>query len=95
MSRQLTIRSRQRTRAVDLRLLRKIVDGLFDKLPVLETADLGVFLVAAPEMTHLNETFLQHAGSTDVITFDYANRASQLHGEIFLCVDEAILQAGE
>jgi probable rRNA maturation factor len=93
MSRRLTIGNRQRTRAVDLRLLRRIVDGLFDGLPVLEIADLGVFLVAAPEMTHLNETFLQHAGSTDVITFGYAERASQLHGEIFLCVDEAILQA--
>jgi probable rRNA maturation factor len=99
-SRILTIRNWQRTRAVDLRLLRKIVDGLFDELPQVEAAELGLFLVAAPEMTRLNETFLHHAGATDVITFDYADPASgirhhglSLHGEIFLCVDEAILQA--
>lgn len=100
MSRQLTIRNRQRTRAVDLRLLRTIADGLFSELPRVEAADLGVFLVASAEMTQLNETFLHHAGSTDVITFDYTDRASRithhtspLHGEIFLCVDEAVLQA--
>lgn len=100
MSRQLTIRSRQRTREVDLRVLRRIVDGLFDELPRVEAAELGLILVAAPGMTRLNETFLRHAGSTDVITFDYSELETRnseltprLHGEIFLCVDEAILQA--
>lgn len=100
MSLQLTIRNRQRTRAVDLRLLRAVVNGLFSELPQVGTADLGIFLVASPEMTRLNETFLHHSGSTDVITFDYSsdesrmtNHESHLHGEIFLCVDEAVLQA--
>lgn len=107
MSRQLTIRNRQRTRAIDLRLLRQVADGLFRELPQVETANLGLFLVAVPEMTRLNETFLLHAGSTDVITFDYSDCGNPspapagrervgvrvLHGEIFLCVDEAIMQA--
>ena len=60
-------------------------------------------------MTRVNETFLQHAGSTDVITFDHSfgippssgsasgNRLKPelqtLHGEIFICLDEAIIQA--
>jgi probable rRNA maturation factor len=95
-----TIRNRQRTWAVDLRLLRAVVRELFNELPLVEEAELGVFLVAAPEMTRLNQTFLHHAGSTDVITFDYADHASRItrhapavHGEIFICVDEAIRQA--
>lgn len=95
-----TIRNQQRTRAVDLRLLRAIVRGLFCELPLVENAELGVFLVAMPEMTRLNEAFLHHAGPTDVITFDYADQASRIthhavavHGEIFICVDEAIRQA--
>ena len=49
-----------------------MVRGLFNELPKVQGAELGVYLVATPEMTRLNETFLQHAGSTDVITFDYA-----------------------
>jgi len=118
MSLQLTIRNRQRARAADLRLLRNVVNGLFRELPHVGTADLGIFLVAAPEMTRLNETFLRHAGSTDVLAFDYTTQPTPgpsqegksasraffssppgrgrgwvLHGEIFLCVDEAILQA--
>jgi rRNA maturation RNase YbeY len=60
---------------------------------------LAIYLVAEPEMTHLNETYLRHKGSTDVITFDYAEEVSrdacppQLHGEIFVCLDEAVSQA--
>ena len=50
--------------------------------------ELGVYLLDAPEITHLNETYLQHAGPTDVITFDYCE-PTRLAGEIFVCVDEA------
>jgi probable rRNA maturation factor len=106
--------NRQRTRKINLRLLGKITSALLTELEI-EKADIGICLAAAPEMTRLNETFLRHAGSTDVITFDYGfvvppsggskrgvvpaqkNRlkAGQqtLQGEIFICVDEAVLQA--
>ena len=103
------IANRQRTRKINLRLLKQIAAALLAELKI-EKAELGINLVAAPEMTRLNETFLRHAGSTDVITFDYADDgragsppaaktgrrtedAPALHGEIFICVDEAVLQA--
>lgn len=94
----LTIRNRQKTRAVDARLLRRITRALLGELLQRSEADLGVFIVAAPEMTRLNETFLRHAGPTDVITFDYSETPTgssppALHGEIFVCVDEAVAQA--
>lgn len=105
----LTIRNRQKTRVLNARLLRRIMRALLEELPRLSDADLGLLVVAAPEMTRLNETFLRHAGSTDVITFDYREAAEvapssrglrpagavelALHGEIIVCVDEAILQA--
>lgn len=125
----LTIRNRQHARPVDLRLLRRIVKELLAELLQVAQADVGIYLIATPEMTRLNETFLHHAGSTDVITFDYADKAAatvrprtgcfvnrqsskqcvassrrddsiraftgaalRLHGEIFVSVDEAILQ---
>jgi probable rRNA maturation factor len=65
------ITNRQRTRKVNSRMLRKITDELLADLEV-EKADLGINLVAAPAMTTLNETFLRHEGTTDVITFDYS-----------------------
>ena len=95
------IANRQRTKKINARLLKQITAALLAELKVQEAA-LGISLVAAPEMTLVNETFLQHEGSTDVITFNYAvlekrkaesGRRKQLHGELFVCVDEAILQA--
>jgi probable rRNA maturation factor len=89
----------QRTRKSNLRLLKQIAAALLDDLNI-EGAELGVHLVAAPEITWLNETFLQHQGSTDVITFDYSDARRRmpgarcpLHGEIYICVDEAVRQA--
>jgi probable rRNA maturation factor len=108
-----TITNRQRVRKTDRRLLKKIADALLTELEI-EKAEIGICLVAAPEMTRLNETFLKHKGSTDVIAFDYRDSVGQasslshsklqevrdrqdacptLHGEIFVCVDEAVLQA--
>jgi probable rRNA maturation factor len=113
----LTVRNRQRTRKVDLGLLRRIIRSLMEELAFSEASELGIYLVAAPEMTRLNETFLRHQGSTDVITFSYAKETRSaiplpgrkpetrrardvslpcpavLHGEIFVCIDEALLQA--
>jgi probable rRNA maturation factor len=68
---------------------------LLEELLQKEDYDLGIYLVDALEMTRLNETFLQHQGSTDVITFDYTDPAHPglLAGEVFVCVDEALVQA--
>jgi probable rRNA maturation factor len=108
-----TVANRQRVRKINLRLLKKIAAALLTELEI-QKAEIGICLVAAPEMTRLNETFLRHAGSTDVITFDYRDSVGQasslshskirkvrdrqdacptLQGEIFVCVDEAVLQA--
>jgi probable rRNA maturation factor len=109
----IAIVNRQQAKKINSHFLKQIAAALFAELE-LDKAEIGICLVAAPEMTRLNETFLKHKGSTDVIAFDYANnvgRASRLpkeplkrkmdrrdacptlHGEIFVCVDEAVLQA--
>lgn len=103
--------NRQRTRKLNPHWLKQIANALLVDLKI-KDAQLGVHLIATPEMIRLNEEFLRHEGSTDVITFDYAhaggehfvsapkNRATTercppLHGEIFICVDEAVLQANK
>lgn len=92
MSGALFLRNRQRVRAIDMRLLRRIVNSLLADLGV-NDFDLAIHLIGEPEMTRLNETRLRHAGSTDVITFDYVEPDGVLAGEIFLCVHEALAQA--
>ena len=73
-------------------MLKKIAGALLADLKI-EKAELGINLLAAREMSLLNETFLRHEGPTDVITFDYAKKRKSLHGEIFVCVHEAVVQA--
>jgi len=99
----LTLRNRQQSRTVNLRFLRRMTMALVEELSPIESFDLGVYLVGSVEMTRLNESFLRHQGSTDVITFDYSETSTNtsrrsnppivLHGETFVCVDEAIRQA--
>ena len=71
-----TIANRQRVRKINLRLLKKIADALLTELEI-KKAEIGICLVAAPEMTRLNETFLKHKGSTDVLAFDYRDSVGQ------------------
>ena len=97
----LVIANRQRVKKINSRLLKQIIGELFAELKITE-AELGINLVAAREMALVNETFLQHVGSTDVITFDHtekrkaeSGKRKKLHGELFICVDDAIAQAKE
>lgn len=87
-----------------MRLLKRLTKTLLRDLLRREFSELGIYLVAEPEIIRLNETFLRHQGSTDVITFDYAepvtpekktrHKSEQLLcGEIFISLAEAFLQA--
>jgi rRNA maturation RNase YbeY len=103
MSLELTIRNRQRTRGVNLRLLRRILIELLREMLESTSIELGITLVAAPEMARINWQFLQHEGATDVITFDHTEQQisrrksamikGEICGELFICVDEAVRQA--
>jgi probable rRNA maturation factor len=91
----LSLRNRQRTRSIDLHLLRKITRLCLKDIFTQPHYELGIHLIGAEEMAEVNQRFLQHSGSTDVITFDYAETKNILHGEIFISVDDAVSQAKE
>lgn len=104
MSRTLAFRNRQRVRRIDTALLRGITLHVLRQQLQIEDFELAIHLVAAPEMARVNRTFLNHEGSTDVITFDYSSEefreghdkakpGTQLHGEIYICLDDAVAQA--
>jgi len=95
VSNTLLVRNRQRTVRIDTRLWRRILEALLVELLRTGSFELEINITGAREMTRLNETFLRHRGSTDVLTFDYAEgpRKPALCGEIFVCADEARIQA--
>lgn len=102
MGQNIVITNRQRTKTINSRLLRQIVGALFAELEITQ-AELGIRLVSTKEMAKVNWNFLRHEGSTDVITFDHDENCGQplartlappsLHGELFICVDDAVSQA--
>jgi rRNA maturation RNase YbeY len=85
--------NRQKICIFDKRMLRQIARELLDGLREGGGYTLGVHFVRAKEMAALNEQFLAHEGSTDVITFDYTPERQEMHGEIYICVDEALVQS--
>lgn len=102
--RLLVIQNRQRTRPIDARFLRQIVVLVLAEHLLVPAWELGLHLVGAREMAGVNQGYLQHEGSTDVITFDHSDQpptapvapgTRPLHGEIYISVPDAIAQARE
>lgn len=87
--------NRQRVESINLPLLRRITRTLiaeeFDDTPF----EIGVYLVGPREMARINQAFLDHSGSTDVITFPYTKPKYDhlVQGEVFVSVDDAVKQA--
>jgi len=60
----------------------------------LQICDLSIAFVHDDRMTEVNEQYLQHEGTTDIITFDYTEENSDIvEGELVICVDQAKRQA--
>jgi probable rRNA maturation factor len=90
---------RQSARPLDRPLLRRAARFLLEDLLGRRDYELGAHFIGASEMARLNETFLGHEGSTDVITFNYEaetprhDPAAKLCGEIFISIDDALIHA--
>jgi probable rRNA maturation factor len=91
----IVVRNRQRARPLNTKFLRDIVLVLLVQELSRDDFEIGISIVGEQTMTRMNEGYLRHKGSTDVITFDYtdATRSKPLIGEVFVCMDEALAQA--
>lgn len=89
----ITVLNRQRLHSLDSAATRHLARSILDHLEL--TADLGIQFVGPKRMAQLNWQFLQHHGSTDVITFDHGSSPTHLHGDIAICVADAVSQAAE
>jgi len=91
----IVVRNRQRARPLNTKFLRDIVRALLVEELFRDRFEIGISIIGEAEMTRMNEAYLRHKGSTDVITFDYtdATRPKLLAGEVFVCLNEALAQA--
>jgi len=91
VSRALLVRNHQRQRPINARLLQPLLASFLESHLIERSVE--IHLVSAKKMAELNEKWLEHAGATDVITFDYGASEGLINGEIFVCVSEAVAQA--
>jgi probable rRNA maturation factor len=93
----LQIGNHQRNVSINLTLFRRIILSILRELADYGQLDISIHLVSAADIARLNETFLRHRGPTDVLAFDYrveqARSLPSPEAELFLCPDEAVLQA--
>ena len=66
---------------------------LFENMYKCKIETLSISFIDDMEMIDLNKKYLDHEGSTDIITFNYEEDLNNLDGEILICVDEAKRQA--
>jgi len=55
--------------------------------------EVDIAIVTARKIASLNRQYLQHAGSTDVLSFDLSSCGSGLVAQIIVCADVAVRQA--
>lgn len=91
---EILISNRQRTRRLDTKKIREILDWLLVEDLGLDHVELGIHFVSAKEMARVHEQYMDIAGSTDVITFDHGSKPPiRIHGEIFISLQDAEEQA--
>ena len=98
--RELAVRNGQRKQRIRIELVRQITRHLLERFLQLQNYELGVTFVSPEKMARINNDFLAHEGSTDVISFNYREgyeheEKSDLKGEIFISPEDARRQARE
>jgi probable rRNA maturation factor len=98
----LHIRNRQKLRNIRKADFSRIARFLLDDLLDLPGYDLAIHFLDGKTMAKANWDFLQHKGSTDVITFNYREGYNELQvndgglqGEIFISIEDALAQSTE
>ncbi len=95
MTRTVSLHNRQRHFRVDTRLLKELAVGVLESEFSRHSWEIEIYLIGAKRMAAINQEYLQHEGSTDIITFDYGDPATHLHGDLFISLDDALKQAQE
>jgi probable rRNA maturation factor len=90
---RVTVADSQKSKRLNRAFLKRVTENLLSKQLGLEDAEVGFDFVNDQRMAELNQRYLGHEGSTDVITFPYSESDGPLQGDIFICVDEAIRQS--
>ncbi len=79
---------------INKRLVHKLVKNLSEQIGF-EIVTLQINFVSSEYILWLNETYLKHDYYTDIITFNYSGENYKFDGEIFICPEVALKNAGK
>ena len=71
----------------------QIANFLYKHFNFPEDSLLSIILTNERDMEKINNEFLKHEGTTDVITFDYQEQQIEEIGEIYICLEVVEQQA--
>lgn len=77
---------------VEKRLIHSLIAQLSKELGV-KLDSLSINFVDADQLLAINKEYLQHNYHTDIITFNYSGSNDCLEGEIFISINEAIVNS--
>ena len=79
--------------AVDVPVVQRVIERTL-QMSGCQRADIDVTLVGDAHIRELNESYLQHAGPTDCITFDLSDGGSDnIEGQIVISCETAVREA--
>ena len=78
------------SKTVDKKSIHTLIGSLKNELN-LQIDFLVINFVSSEEITELNEKYLNHYHSTDIITFDYAENKANIDGEIIISASVEIV----
>lgn len=74
--------------------IHKLVNNLSKELNFC-ISSLPINFISQGEITVINQKYLNHNNSTDIITFNYSGDKNSLDGEIFISYEDAIINAAK
>lgn len=75
----------------NIHLLIKNLSKLLD----FNIVSLEINFISGNKIEEINSQYLKHYNTTDIITFNYSDSASNLDGELFISVDDARINANK
>jgi len=76
------------SKSIDKLSIHKLISSLKKEMN-LQINSFIINFVTSAEITELNEKYLDHYYSTDIITFDYSEDKNGIDAEIFISIDDA------
>jgi len=80
------------TKRIQKKNIHSLVESLASELNF-KLFNLEINFISDKSILEINRTYLPHNYTTDIITFNYSNVSDKIDGEIFISIEDAILNS--